>query len=193
MKATGPSWELIDLAAVNLYPFEATVAKPGVSREEAIENIDIGGVTLIRAAAKNCERVTLLCDPQDYAGVLASLRASGRASGEVLDELRRRLALKGFRMTSAYDTAILAYLSGGQPNRVDCVRIAIERAGEKSRGAVMASDAFSPFPDSVELVAQAGITAIIHPGGSVCDAEALAAVNAAGMAMVSSGVRHFRH
>ena len=418
----GQGWELIDLAVVNLYPFEATVAKPGVSREEATENIDIGGVTLMRAAAKNCERVTLLCDPQDYSGVLESLRGSGRVSGEAPEEQRRRLALKGFRLTSAYDAAISAYLSGdgaesltlypvqslrygenphqqarlygygpdnsplggvilqgkelsfnnlldldaawravtsfentsvcivkhlspcgiasaetaadayraaltsdpvsayggvvacnrtidaaaaqamaelfiecicapgydeearvifarkknlrllempdlkiepsfelrsitrgvlkqtvdrgdpaeadwqvvsqrqpspeewqtlkfawkacqhvksnaivfasreatvgiggGQPNRVDCVRIAIERAGEKSRGAVMASDAFFPFPDSVELAAQAGITAVIQPGGSVRDAEALAAANAAGMAMVVTGVRHFRH
>ena len=73
----GQGWELIDLAVVNLYPFEATVAKAGVSRAEAIENIDIGGVTLIRAAAKNSERVTLLCDPQDYAVVLDSLRTAG--------------------------------------------------------------------------------------------------------------------
>ncbi len=426
----GQGWDLIDLAVVNLYPFEATVAKAGVSRAEAIENIDIGGVTLIRAAAKNCERVTLLCDPQDYGEVLESLRASG----EVPEEMRQRLALKGFRLTSAYDAAIAAYLSGqqsetltlyplqslrygenphqqaelygfapggtplggqvlqgkalsynnlldldaawravtsfektsicivkhlspcgmasaetlveayraalasdpvsafggvvacnrpvnaaaaqamaelfiecicapgyteearaifahkknlrllempdlsvepsfelrsltrgllkqmvdrgdpagttwqvvsqrqpspeewqalkfawkacqhvksnaivfasmfvsesageftsgeatvgiggGQPNRVDCVRIAIERAGEKSSGAVMASDAFFPFPDSIELAAKAGITAVIQPGGSVRDAEALAAADAAGMAMVITGVRHFRH
>ena len=106
----GLGWELIDLAVVNLYPFEATVAKPGVSRAEAIENIDIGGVTLIRAAAKNSERVALLCDPQDYAVVLASLRASDKTT----EELRQRLALKGFRLTSAYDAAISAYLSGEQ-------------------------------------------------------------------------------
>ncbi|MDR3577894.1 MAG: bifunctional phosphoribosylaminoimidazolecarboxamide formyltransferase/IMP cyclohydrolase [Anaerolineaceae bacterium] len=414
----GQGWEPIDLVVVNLYPFEATVAKADVTREEAIENIDIGGVTLMRAAAKNCERVTLLCDPQDYAEALESLRNSA----EVAEEQRRRLALKGFRVTAAYDAAILAYFSGqqsetltlyplqslrygenphqpaelygyapdssplggrvlqgkelsynnlldldaawravisfeqtsmcivkhlspcgiasaetvleayraalasdpvsayggviacnrpidraaaeamaelfiecicapgyeaeareifnhkknlrlvempnlssepdfelrsitsgllkqavdrgdpagtiwrvvsqrqpsaqewqalkfawkacrhvksnaivfargeatvgiggGQPNRIDCVRIAIERAGEKSKGAVMASDAFFPFPDSVELAARAGITAIIQPGGSLRDAEALAAANAAGMAMVVSGVRHFRH
>jgi len=84
-------------------------------------------------------------------------------------------------------------IGGGQPNRVDCVRLAAERAGEKAQGAVMASDAFFPFPDSVEVAAQAGITAIIHPGGSVRDAESLAAADAAGMAMVVTGVRHFRH
>jgi phosphoribosylaminoimidazolecarboxamide formyltransferase/IMP cyclohydrolase len=84
-------------------------------------------------------------------------------------------------------------IGGGQPNRVDCVRIAAERAGEKSKGAVMASDAFFPFPDSVQVAAKAGITAIVHPGGSARDAEAIAAADAAGMAMVVTGVRHFRH
>src|SRR3990172_6282560 len=67
-------WDTIDLVAVNLYPFELTVAKPGVTLAEAIENIDIGGVPLIRAAAKNHERVTLVCDPADYPAVLAEDR-----------------------------------------------------------------------------------------------------------------------
>jgi phosphoribosylaminoimidazolecarboxamide formyltransferase/IMP cyclohydrolase len=84
-------------------------------------------------------------------------------------------------------------IGGGQPNRVDCVRIAVQRAGEKSRGAVMASDAFFPFADSVEAAAQAGVTAVIHPGGSIRDEESLAAAEKAGMALVLTGVRHFRH
>ena len=416
-------WDTLDLVAVNLYPFEQTVAKPGVTLAEAIENIDIGGVTLIRAAAKNHERVTLVCDPADYPAVLAELR-----SGKVTAETRRRLAVKGFAATARYDTAISSYLApdrplivsaypvqtlrygenphqsatfysfepgagplggkifqgkelsynnlldldaawkaavsfekptivivkhlspcgiasapvladayraafecdpvsafggviasnrpldgataealgdlfveciaatgftdearaalrvakkkncrlldmpdttiepryelrsltrgllrqdvdmgdpastawkvaskrqptdeewtalrfawkacqhvksnaivfaravaggeatvgigGGQPNRVDCVRSAAERAGEKAKGAVAASDAFFPFPDAVEVAAKAGITAVIHPGGSVRDADSLAAADAAGMAMVVTGVRHFRH
>jgi phosphoribosylaminoimidazolecarboxamide formyltransferase/IMP cyclohydrolase len=412
-------WDYIDLVAVNLYPFEQTVAKPGVTLEEAIENIDIGGVTLIRAAAKNHQRVTLCCDPADYPAVLEEVR-----SGGVSQTTRTRLAIKGFASTTSYDAAIQTYLSGadapfrvvaypqqklrygenphqsaslytykpgdgplggkvlqgmelsytnildldaawrcatffqrptvvivkhvspcgiasaesladafqgalasdpvsafggvvaanrildeetvlatgdlflecvvapgftpgarsllakrkncrllempdqlivprfefrsvlrgvlmedsdfgdppgtpewkvatkraptseewaglrfawkacqfvysnaivfaqgdatvgiggGQPNRVDCVRIAAQRAGEKSRGAVMASDAFFPFPDSVQVAAEAGITAAVHPGGSVRDAESIAAADAAGMAMVITGVRHFRH
>ncbi|TLN11857.1 bifunctional phosphoribosylaminoimidazolecarboxamide formyltransferase/IMP cyclohydrolase, partial [bacterium] len=84
-------------------------------------------------------------------------------------------------------------IGGGQPNRVDCVRIAAQRAGERSRGAVMASDAFFPFPDSVEEAAKAGITAIVQPGGSVRDAESIAAADAAGIAMLFTGARHFRH
>ena len=81
----------IDLVVVNLYPFEATVAKPGVSLHDAIENIDIGGVTLIRAAAKNHERVTLICDPADYNSVLAEIRAGGISA-----QTRTKLAVKGF-------------------------------------------------------------------------------------------------
>jgi phosphoribosylaminoimidazolecarboxamide formyltransferase / IMP cyclohydrolase len=418
-------WDYIDLVAVNLYPFEQTVAQPDVTLDEAIENIDIGGVTLIRAAAKNHARVTLVCDPNDYALVLAELQAGGMTA-----ETRKRFAIKGFALTAQYDTAIAGYLAssatlnltayavqklrygenphqsatlysyepgvgplggrvlqgkelsynnlldldaawkaavrfeeptvvivkhlspcgiasaenlaeafraalasdpvsafggviasnrafdaataeavgdlfieciaapgftdeagarlarkknlrlldmpdttieprievrsvnrgllkqdldlgdpaplpatggtegrwkvvsqrqptaeewralrfawkacqhvksnaivfaraeatvgigGGQPNRVDCVRIAAERAGERAKGAVMASDAFFPFPDSVEVAARAGITAIVHPGGSVRDQESIAAADAAGMAMVTTGVRHFKH
>jgi phosphoribosylaminoimidazolecarboxamide formyltransferase/IMP cyclohydrolase len=410
-------WSAIDLAAVNLYPFEETVMRAGASLQDAIENIDIGGVALIRAAAKNFERVTLVCDPSDYQEVLKQLQMGG-----VLEDYRRRLAVKGFQLTAHYDRAIQTYLSGsqaetltlfpvqalrygenphqsaglfgftpgatplggkvlqgkelsynnlldldaawravtsfektticivkhlspcgiasgvalkeayqaalasdpvsayggviaanrmmdaattqaiadlfveciiapgfekealadlakkkncrlvempdlaiepdfeyrsvtrgvlkqsidrgdptgtnwqvvsdrrpsaeelqslrfawkacqhvksnaivfvrgeatvgiggGQPNRVDCVRIASERAGERARGAVMASDAFFPFPDSVEVAAQAGITSIVHPGGSVRDSEAITAANTHGMAMMTTGVRHFRH
>ncbi len=410
-------WDYIDLVAVNLYPFEATIAQANVTWDEAIENIDIGGVTLIRAAAKNHQRVTLVCDPADYTAVLAELRAGG-----VTDETRRRLAVKGFALTTHYDSAIFTYLSGdhalqltaypvqslrygenphqsatlyafepdggplggkvlqgkelsynnlldldaawkgavsfdrpaivivkhlspcglatadrladafqaalasdpisafggviasnrpfdgetaaalgelfveciaapgftlearaslasrkncrlvempdlqidpayeirsvnrgflkqdidhgdpagtewkvvsqrqpseaewaalrfawkacqhvksnaivlaqqeatvgiggGQPNRVDCVRIAVERAGVKSQGAVMASDAFFPSPDSVEVAAQAGITAIVHPGGSVRDADSIAVADQHDLAMVMTGVRHFKH
>ncbi|MGB8647774.1 MAG: bifunctional phosphoribosylaminoimidazolecarboxamide formyltransferase/IMP cyclohydrolase [Anaerolineae bacterium] len=410
-------WDYIDLVAVNLYPFEQTIARPDVTLEEAIENIDIGGVTLIRAAAKNYQRVTLLCDPADYTAVLVELQAGGAQA-----ETRKRLAIKGFSLTTQYDAAIADYLApgqmlrvsafpvqnlrygenphqsatlytyapgvgplggkvlqgkelsynnlldldtawkaavsferpticivkhlspcgiasadqlvdayraalasdpvsafggviasncpldgataneigelfveciaapgfteeagtrlarkknlrlvempdltlapafelrtinrgllkqdldlgdpvgtewkvvsqrqptdaewkalrfawracqfvksnsivfatdeatvgigGGQPNRVDCVRIATQRAGARARGAVMGSDAFFPFPDSVKVAAAAGVTAVVHPGGSVRDAESLAAADRAGMAMVVTGVRHFRH
>ncbi len=420
--------DFIDVVAVNLYPFEATIAKPGVTLDEAIEQIDIGGVTLIRAAAKNHARVTLVCDPADYEAALGELLAGGVSAAT-----RGRLAVKGFAHTAAYDSAISTYLGqtigestpvhvvghkiqglrygenphqsaalysltpgagplggevlqgkelsynnlldldgawrvavsypdpaicivkhlspcgvathtvladayraafacdpvsafggviasnrpfdgetatalgdlfveciaapgftaearatlakkkncrllampnadpaaispryelrtiaggflkqdadfgdpadavwkvvskrepteaewralrfawkacqnvrsnaivfavadehgaatvgigGGQPNRVDCVKIAGERAGEKARGAVMASDAFFPFPDSVERAIALGITAIVHPGGSVRDADSIAVADAAGLAMVTTGVRHFRH
>ncbi|HEY9054167.1 MAG TPA: bifunctional phosphoribosylaminoimidazolecarboxamide formyltransferase/IMP cyclohydrolase, partial [Rectinemataceae bacterium] len=84
-------------------------------------------------------------------------------------------------------------IGAGQPNRVDSVRLAVKRAGEQASGSVLASDAFFPFPDSVEEAAKAGVTAIVHPGGSLRDAESLKAADDAGMAMVITGVRHFRH
>ncbi|MCX7839534.1 MAG: bifunctional phosphoribosylaminoimidazolecarboxamide formyltransferase/IMP cyclohydrolase [Anaerolineae bacterium] len=410
-------WDYIDLVACNLYPFEQVTARPNVTLEDAIENIDIGGVTLIRAAAKNYARVTLVCDPRDYARVLDALR-----TGTLDETLRWQLARKGFALIARYDAAIANYFSqgdtlyltlhrvqtlrygenphqratlyayepesgplggtllqgkelsynnlldldaawraaisferpticivkhnspcgiasadeladayraafecdpvsafggiiasnrefdeataralgdlfveciiapgftdaareilarkkncrlvtmpnltiepryewrsitrgivqqdvdtgdpdgtawqvvsqraptddemralrfawravqhvksnaivfargeatvgigSGQPNRVDSVRIAIERAGERARGAVMASDAFFPFPDSVQVAARAGITAIVHPGGSQRDAESLAVADASDIAMIITGVRHFRH
>ena len=98
-------WDFIDLAAVNLYPFEETIAKTDATHAEAVENIDIGGVALIRAAAKNHERVTLLCDPADYSSVLNALH-----SGGVSDALRLELAAKGFALTARYDAAIYDYL-----------------------------------------------------------------------------------
>ena len=99
-------WDYIDLVAVNLYPFEQTIAKPNVSYADVIENIDIGGVTLIRAAAKNHERVTLVCDPADYEPVLEALQ-----KGEIPFEMRKSLAVKGFRSTAHYDAVISEYLS----------------------------------------------------------------------------------
>ncbi len=84
-------------------------------------------------------------------------------------------------------------IGGGQPNRVDCVRIAAQRADDQAKGAVMASDAFFPFPDSVEEAARAGVTAIVEPGGSIRDTDSIATADAHGIAMVFTGVRHFRH
>ena len=81
----------------------------------------------------------------------------------------------------------------GQTSRVDAVRLALEKAGERARGAVLASDAFFPFPDSIELIAKAGIAAIVQPGGSKRDPEVIAAADAAGIPMVFTARRHFRH
>jgi len=97
--------EPIDLVVVNLYPFEATVAKEHVEFEEAIENIDIGGPSMLRSAAKNHESVTVVCDPDDYGHVLAAMADSSK-----LRDLRRGLALKVFQRTASYDAAIAHYL-----------------------------------------------------------------------------------
>ncbi|MFA6366353.1 MAG: bifunctional phosphoribosylaminoimidazolecarboxamide formyltransferase/IMP cyclohydrolase [Candidatus Hydrogenedentales bacterium] len=424
-------YKAVDLVVVNLYPFEKTVADPACGRSDAIEQIDIGGVALIRAGAKNHERVTVLCDITDYEPVLSELKSAGSVS----EATRKNLAAKAFAKTASYDTAIATWLAdqansadskreepiftlsgwkvqdlrygenphqsaelyafekgkgplgghilqgkelsynnildldaawhavgrfrnpaavvvkhlspcgiaeaesadhaflhevleraiacdpisafggviavnavftadcarslgklfaeciaapgfddealdilarkknlrlvipgngiqrteirtvlggflrqdvdagdpeetrwntvskraptetelrdlrfawkacmsvksnaivfakggatvgigGGQPNRVDSVRIAAQRAGAKAAGSVLASDAFFPFPDSIEEAARAGITAVAHPGGSIRDAESIEAADRAGIAMVLVGVRHFRH
>lgn len=87
----------------------------------------------------------------------------------------------------------LVGMGAGQPNRVVSVHLSQRAAGEKAAGCVLASDAFFPFPDNIELAAEAGITAIVQPGGSIRDDEVIAAANEAGIAMVFTGVRHFRH
>ncbi len=412
----------IALVVVNLYPFRETIAHPETTLADAVEQIDIGGVALLRAAAKNFENVTVLCDPADYEAAAKALR-----EGEVLLAERQRLALKAFRHTATYDAAIADYLAGqteaevlpeqlhitarkwqalrygenphqqaalylpegaepafvtlhgkamsynnwrdmdgawnavldfdlptvviskhanpcgiasaetllaayqaalasdpisafgsviavnrpldlataeamkglfievlvapdfhedalarlkrksknlrllratgqerprlivrtnvagllamtpdrstepaagwrivgqrppsaaelsaldfawrvvkhvksnaivfvkgnatvgvgaGQMSRVDAVRLAAVKAGDRSRGAVLASDAFFPFPDGVEAAAEAGVTAIVQPGGSKRDAEVIAAADRLGLAMLFTGVRHFLH
>jgi phosphoribosylaminoimidazolecarboxamide formyltransferase/IMP cyclohydrolase len=100
----------IDLVVVALYPFEATVARPGVTLPEAIEQIDVGGPTMIRAAAKNHASVGVITDPAQYAGVLAELRVSGGLLG---DATRAGLAREAFRRTAEYDAAIASFLGGG--------------------------------------------------------------------------------
>jgi phosphoribosylaminoimidazolecarboxamide formyltransferase/IMP cyclohydrolase len=88
---------------------------------------------------------------------------------------------------------VIVGVGAGQPNRVESVRIAVRVAGERASGSVLASDAFFPFPDGVEEAARAGISAIAQPGGSVRDDETIAAADAYGIAMVLTGIRHFRH
>jgi phosphoribosylaminoimidazolecarboxamide formyltransferase/IMP cyclohydrolase len=100
--------DFIDLVAVNLYPFEKTLEKPGASFAELIENIDIGGPSMLRSAAKNHDRVTVLCDSADYSLVLEEIREAGA----VRPETRRRLAAKVFAHTAAYDSAIAKWLNG---------------------------------------------------------------------------------
>lgn len=96
----------IDLVVVNLYPFESVIAKEGVAFEEAIENIDIGGPTLLRASAKNFASVTVICDSADYPRVMEELKTGG----ETTLATRKYLAQKVYRRTSQYDRAIADYL-----------------------------------------------------------------------------------
>ncbi|PRP84548.1 putative bifunctional purine biosynthesis protein PURH [Planoprotostelium fungivorum] len=100
----------IQLVATNLYPFEQTVAQPNISLDVALENIDIGGVAMIRAAAKNFEHVLILVDPSDYTWVIERVNNGGGLSSITLSE-RKKLALKAFQHTASYDSAISSYLA----------------------------------------------------------------------------------
>ena len=113
---------LIDLVAVNLYPFRETVAKRGVSLGEALENIDIGGPTMIRAAAKNFPHVLVVVDPDDYRLVLEQLEKGGVGTDE-----RKKLAQKAFQHVAAYDTAISQYLRQGEEGFAEEATIALRK------------------------------------------------------------------
>jgi phosphoribosylaminoimidazolecarboxamide formyltransferase/IMP cyclohydrolase len=119
----------IDLVAVNLYPFEATVARAGVTDDEAMEQLDIGGPTMVRAAAKNHAAVVVVVDPSEYPAVAAEL-----ASGPLPLARRRALARTAFAHTAAYDAAIVAYLDGDEPlpatKHVTLTRAEVLRYGE---------------------------------------------------------------
>ena len=148
----------IDLVAVNLYPFTETISRPGVTRDEAIEQIDIGGPAMVRAASKNHDRVAVLVDPADYPDAVAHIRNGGHFPPDWLADL----ALKAFRHTARYDAAISGYLGadGGDdalPERIDLnlSRVQTLRYGENphQKGALYRLDG---------------------PGGfSLCDAEIL--------------------
>ena len=119
----------IDLVAVNLYPFRETVARPDVRFEQAIEQIDIGGPSMLRSAAKNHQDVIVVVDPDDYPVVLAGLRAR-----DVSAELRRTLAAKVFAHTAAYDATIYSYLVKGRPGWPERIALALERRQELRYG-----------------------------------------------------------
>ena len=118
----------IDLVCVNLYPFEKTVANPDVCLAEAIENIDIGGPSMVRSASKNYSSVTIVVDPADYEQILDEIRAQG----DTTLETRKRLAVKAFAHTSAYDAAITTYLSG--QILPDALRLSYEKSDDLRYG-----------------------------------------------------------
>jgi len=125
----------LDLVVCNLYPFEATVARPGVTRAEAVEKIDIGGPSMIRSAAKNHAYVGVVCDPSDYETIVTELRERGGLSAST----RRRLALKAFQHTASYDAAISQWLADNDPEIEaevfpDALIISLEKAVELRYG-----------------------------------------------------------
>ena len=142
---------MIDLVVVNLYAFQSTVAREGVTEEEAVENIDIGGPSMLRSAAKNFESVTVVTDPAEYEVVLEEMRSTG---GSTVRETRKRLATDVFRLTSAYDSAIWMYLSEYGTDRFpDEVRFRLEKVQDLRYGENPHQDAaFYRFVDAAEHV-----------------------------------------
>jgi phosphoribosylaminoimidazolecarboxamide formyltransferase/IMP cyclohydrolase len=118
------------------------------------------------------------------------------AAAEVLADLafawRACRSVKSNAILLASDGASVG-VGMGQVNRVDSARLAVQRAGDRAKGAVAASDAFFPFPDGLQILVDGGVTAVVQPGGSVRDEEVVAAARAAGVTMYLTGTRHFFH
>ncbi|MCE9632502.1 MAG: bifunctional phosphoribosylaminoimidazolecarboxamide formyltransferase/IMP cyclohydrolase [Planctomycetia bacterium] len=178
MLTTRPTWKgsvrLVEVPAGD--PWEATAG---------LELRSVAGAILAQRPDDICD------DPATWR--VATKTAPAAALTQDLDfafTLVRRLTSNAIAV--CHGTS-LAGAGVGQTSRVDAVRIALAKAGDKARGGVLASDAFFPFPDSIELIAKAGIAAIVQPGGSKRDAEVIAAADAAGIPMVLTSRRHFRH
>lgn len=134
-------------------------------------------------------------DKADEEPVMDAVTLRHPTLAEIADLIFAWRAVKHVRSNAivfAKDLATVG-IGGGQPSRVDAVKIAVEKAGKRAQGAVMASDAFFPFPDGIEVAATAGVTAVIQPGGSVNDDAVIEAADVAGMAMIFTHKRHFRH
>lgn len=175
------------------------------------------GIEALQSSRKNC-RILQMSKPYDrnaldiravHGGLLIQRLDNGDPEGTMLKTVTGRapsseeLAALEFAWKACQhvksNAIVLAKrgctvgVGGGLPSRVDAVELAVKKAGDEATGAVLASDAFFPFPDGIETAAAAGITAVIQPGGSIRDNKVIEAANAAGLAMVFTGTRHFRH
>jgi phosphoribosylaminoimidazolecarboxamide formyltransferase / IMP cyclohydrolase len=205
--------------AVNRPVDEAFVEALGTLFIEVIAafNFSPGAREMLEARRKNCR---LLQIPQSFDGTDFEVRSvhrgllvqepdTGDPEGKTLKTVTNRVPTADELMALEFawkavqhvrsNSIVLAVpgatvgIGGGLPSRVDAVHLAVSKAGERARGAVMASDAFFPFADGVEAAASAGVTAVIQPGGSIRDGEVIEVANRAGLAMVFTGTRHFRH
>jgi phosphoribosylaminoimidazolecarboxamide formyltransferase/IMP cyclohydrolase len=160
--------------------------------------LEVGAWRRPKIVTRHVSGGLLVQEPDDAAEDRAGLKAvtKEQPSPDVLSDLLfAQRAVKHVRSNAivfAKGGATVG-IGGGQTSRVDAVEIAAKKAGDRARGAVMASDAFFPFRDGLDAAAAAGITAVIQPGGSVRDDEVIAAADEHGIAMVLTGVRHFRH
>ena len=130
-------------------------------------------------------------DPANWT-LAAGQQADESTMADLVFAWRTCRAVKSNAIVVAADGATVG-VGMGQVNRVDAARLAVERGGDRVRGAVAASDAFFPFPDGLEVLTSAGVKAIVHPGGSVRDDEVTAAAAAAGITLYLTGARHFAH
>ncbi|MBD5370275.1 MAG: bifunctional phosphoribosylaminoimidazolecarboxamide formyltransferase/IMP cyclohydrolase [Bacteroides sp.] len=148
--------EPIDMVCVNLYPFEATIAKEGVTMEDAVENIDIGGPSMLRSAAKNFRDVTVVCDPDDYATVLEEIRENGNT----LPATRLRLSAQAYTHTAEYDSHIAEYMrkQAGLPEKLflDFDIVQTLRYGENPHQKAAFYRASKEVPYSVAFASQLG-------------------------------------
>ena len=151
----------------------------------ALEVRSAGGALLLTEADDQAD------DPEAWP-VVSARRPTSASSADLAFAWRVVRHVKSNAIVLARDGALVG-VGAGQMNRVTSARLAVAQAGERARGAVVASDAFFPFADGVEVCLAAGVSAVIQPGGSRRDDEVLAAVDAAGAAMVVTGRRHFRH
>lgn len=205
--------------AVNRTVDEAFIAELGDLFVEAIAAPDFtpGAQEALSTTRKNCRQVKMLPEPQAENWQLRKIR--GGYLAQTIDQgdpasLTWKVVTKWKPSPIEMETLKFAWrcirfvpsnaillavpgatvgVGGGLPSRVDAARLAIQKAGSKAQGAVLASDAFFPFPDAIELAAEAGIIGIVQPGGSIRDAKVIEAADAAGIAMIFTGVRHFLH
>ncbi len=150
--------EPIDVVAVNLYPFEETIARPDVTLSDALEQIDIGGPTMLRESAKNHPHVTIICDPADYPEALAKLEA-----GETDPDWRRRLAVKVFRHTSGYDSAISRYLGAGAAEFPESFAVRLDKIQDLRYGEN--PDQAAAFYRIADTPGRRGIAALVQHHG----------------------------
>ncbi len=147
-EATAHDIQPIDLVVVNLYPFEATIAKEGVTLAEAIENIDIGGPSMLRSASKNFQSVTVITDPADYSVVLEEMKDE---DGATTAKTRERLAIKAFSTTASYDRAITNYLgSEGQSSGVYSVSLPLSQRLRYGENPHQLAELYGSFGDHFE-------------------------------------------
>ncbi|MBN1288412.1 MAG: bifunctional phosphoribosylaminoimidazolecarboxamide formyltransferase/IMP cyclohydrolase [Actinobacteria bacterium] len=163
----------IDLVAVNLYPFAQTIAREGVTREEAIEQIDIGGPTMVRAAAKNHAHVAVVVNPENYESIIDEMKETG---GCISEETCRGLALEAFRHTAEYDATICAYLSGdddgGFPDKLTLgyTKVSDLRYGENPHQGASLYAGDVPVPNSIAAAPQVSGPALSF--NNILDGEA---------------------